>query len=212
MHKDIFKYLLWVISATFWTLLCFILPDCWNNPTEGLYGIIMQIVFLSIYGIGAFFALYAIGSSRFLNAIILPLWGILGAVLSFYRIGYHISLTPTLIDVTLHTNHEEALGVLSWQLLLWIAVNLSIAIGLVWIRYIKIHLTHGWIHSIVSILLGSLFLFGNTRLHASLCHHFPYNIPYAIHAYTALQHNIHEERSIPPYIYQQKFQTQSMWS
>lgn len=140
---------------------------------------------------------YIIGSYRLLCACMLPLLAIVGSALAFYRVGYHTTLTPMLIDVTLHTNMEEAMGVVSWQAIAWVAANIGIAGLLIWIRWTKISLRHEWAHLVGMLLIILFFYFGNDRLHCSLRRRFPFNVPYTIYFYRSLQQSIHAERQIP---------------
>ena len=196
--KETFRYFVWVVAATFWTTICFIAPDFIDNPHEGLYGTLIIIAYISLCGLCSFFLLYLIGCNKIINAFILPIWAILGAALSFYRIGYHATLTPMLIDVTLHTNTEEALGVISLPMVAWIIFNLLIS--LIFIRSrIRLELSHPWIHGIIISVIGCTIFFSSDRLQSSLCQRFPYNIPYNIHTYVSLQRDISQERRIPNY-------------
>ena len=199
MKADILKYFLWSIGVTIWLTICFILPYFLDSPAAGLYGILTLAAYISACGIGTFFIVYFVGGNRILSAIILPLMSMLGAALSFYLIGYHSTLTPMLIDVILHTNGEEAIGVMSWQLFLWIFINVSIAIVFIWIRWTRINLPNTWIHMLLALVLGIFFFNCNGRLKNSLCQRFPYNIPYTIHEYASLQEVIKANREVPPY-------------
>ena len=198
-RKEWWKYLLWVLVATVWTTVCFIAPDFIESPMDGWRGLLLQAAFLVVFGTGALFAIYAIGSSRHLCAVLLPLWAIAGAALTYYRLGYHVTLTPTIIDVTLRTNPEEAMGVISWHLIAWVALQLVICGVLVWWRWKQGRLTYGWMHALAACIVGGAFLFSNGRLHNSLCHRFPYNIPYAVHTYMTIQRAVQEQKSVPDY-------------
>lgn len=197
--KSYLKYPLWSVCATIWQTLCFLVPYFIGSPSEGLYGIMAIIAYVLACGIGIFGVIYFTGTSRYLCALYLPLSALLGAVLSFYLVGYHTTLTPMLIDATLHTNIEEAAGVISWQLILWVIINISIAIYFVWLRWTKISLHKEWVHALVSIVLCSLYFSCNQRLHNSLVQRFPYNIPHVLHEYISLKQTMQEERSISPY-------------
>ena len=107
MAKPFVKYLIWSIAATLWATICFIVPDFADNPSSGIHGIITIITYICACGLGNFFILYLVGCNKHLCAIFLPLYGIAGAALSFYRYIYRVTITPMIIDVTLHTNAEE---------------------------------------------------------------------------------------------------------
>lgn len=197
--KQSIRYLLWVLFATLWTTVCFILPDFTGSPMDGFYGTLHITAYIAVCGFGTFLILYIIGCSRYLSAVILPVWSLVGAVLSFYRIGYHATLTPVLLDVVLHTNTEEALGVLSWQLMVWVVFNLFVAGLLIWFRWRTIRLPYAWVHGLVLLALWASVFFGFRRVHNSLCQRYPYNVPYTIHEYTVLQHSMDAPREMPNY-------------
>ncbi|MBR1878342.1 MAG: sulfatase-like hydrolase/transferase [Paludibacteraceae bacterium] len=197
--KQIFDYASWVLVVTLWTTICFIVPDFMDNPTDGWYGQLLVAAYITACGIGSFFLLYIIGTNKYVGAFLLPIWSILGSVLSFYRIGFHTTFTPIILDVTLHTNIEEAMGVVSWQLVIWVVFNLlCVFLLLVW-RWRKIGLTYSWIHAIIAMVAGTLYFTCNARLQNSLCQRFPYSVPTTIKAYVAMQQSIEQDRSTPPF-------------
>ena len=197
--KQIVKYWIWIVCATVWGTLFFVAPDFTDNPVDGWRGFLTQIAYIAACGIGNIFVLYLIGCNKYVCAVFLPIYGILGAVVSFYRRIFHVTITPMIIDVTLHTNAEEALGVISWQLIVWILINLSIVAVLCYTRFRFVHLDKAWIHALVVMLLGVGYFMGNTRLHKSLCQRYPYNIYDNIKEYMHLQGLVAENRTVPAY-------------
>lgn len=197
--KETGRYLVWSIVATMWCTIAFIMPDFTDNPVEGWHGILTQIAYISACGIGNLFFISLIGCNKHICAFLLPIYGVGGAVVSFYRYIFHVTITPMIIDATLHTNPEEALGVISWQLVAWVIINLGIAALLCFVRFKKIHLTYKWIHALVAIFLGTCYYSFNDRLRNSLNQRFPYIIIYNLREYNSLKQSISENRSIPPY-------------
>lgn len=199
IDKQTARYFWWSVGCNLWWTICFILPYFWDSPAEGIYGKAILATYICACSIGSFFFVYFLGSYRSLCAFLLPILSIIGAALSFYLIGYRTTLTPMLIDVTLHTNTEEALGVISWQVILWIILNIGIAICFVWLRWNKISLSYAWVHTLIAVVLGVSYFYGNDRLHRSLCQRFPYNIPHTILQYRSLQKSMAATRCIPIY-------------
>lgn len=192
-------YILWTIIVTIWTTVCFIVPDFVDSPVEGWYGFFLVSTYIGLCGIGSFFLIYFIGTNNYLSAVVLPIWALIGGGLAFYRIGYHTTLTPMLIDVSLHTNPEEILGVVSLQMVAWVVLQLLIAGMLIWWRWTKIEIPYAWLHSFLALVLGWLFFTSNARLQNSLCQRFPYSVYYNIHEYIRLQQDISTERSLPDF-------------
>ena len=197
--KDSLGYLAWSCAVTLWWTLCFILPYFLGSPTGGFYGTLALLAYIAACGIGSFFVVYFIGTYRSLCAVVLPLLTLLGAGLSFYLVGYRTTLTPMLIEVTLHTNAEEALGVISWQALVWTLFNLGVAGLFIGLRWTRITLPFSWVHALAACVLGMIYFTCNGRLQNSLCQRFPYNIPHTIREYMAIRQDIQKERSVPPY-------------
>ena len=193
------RYLVWALCTTLWATLCFIVPYFLDSPAHGVFGVLALAAYIAACGIGSFFLLYLIGCNRYVCAVLLPLFALVGAALSFYLVGYHTTLTPMLIEVTLHTNAEEAIGVISWQAVLWVALNIVIAALFVWWRMTKIVLPHAWAHGIAALLLGTLYFTCSDRLQDSLCQRYPYNVPHTIREYLSLRHAGQAERSVPAY-------------
>ena len=168
-----------------------------DNPTDGWRGVLTLLAYITACGIGNLFVLYLIGCYKYICAILLPIYGIAGAAISFYRTAFHVTITPMIIDVTLHTNTEEVGGVISWQILVWVAINVCIAAGFCYVRFRHIHLSHTWIHALVVMALGFCYLMCNSRLHKSLCQRYPYNIVYNLKEYISLHNQARENRTIP---------------
>ena len=199
MHRETVKYALWTLCVTLWGTLCFILPDFADNPFEGLKGLMTLVVYIAACSIGSFFLLYLAGINKYVCAVVLPLYGAVGAVVSFYRHTFHVTVTPMIIDAALHTNPEEAAGVVSWQLAAWVLFNTGTAVWLCRLRFTRIRLSYGWAHALAALLLGVIYYNANGRLRNSLNQRYPYNIACNMHEYRSLQRSVSTHRTVPPY-------------
>ena len=199
MQKEYWKYLIWTLVVTLWVTLCFILPDFQDNPTDGVKNILTLAAYVCACGIGALFWVYIMGCSRWVCAITLPVFSVIGSALAFYRVGYHATLTPMLLSVTLNTNPEEAMGVISWQIIVWVIFNLIIAGIFIWYRWKYIRLQKQWIHCLIALAAGLFYYSCNARLQRSLNQRFPHNVPYNVCEYIRIQHSIRTEREIPAF-------------
>ena len=200
MHKDWLKYILWVLMATLWTALCFIAPDFIDNPIDGLRSLYIVIGFIGACSVAAFLLLYAIGSNRYVAVIVLPVWTLLGAVLAFYRVGYHVTFTPMLIDVSLHANASSVMGVISWQLVMWVILQMLICGVLIWWRWKKIRVSRSWIHTAVGVVLLIVYVSINHQLtEVVLNQRFPCNIGHHTYIYLVGFHEPTDARMTPEY-------------
>lgn len=197
--RNALQYILWSLIVSLWSVVLFTIPYFIDSPIEGWVGIMWMFVYIGACSIGTFLLLYVIGTNKYVCAVLLPLWAIVGSSLAFYRVGYHTTLTPMLIDAALHTNTEEAIGVITWQLIAWILLNIAISCLFVLWRWRKIHLSYIWIHAIVASMLCLCYLTINNRLYNSICQRFPYNVSYNIKEYLSLQHKIKSKREVPPF-------------
>lgn len=194
MIKIEFQYLIWSICATIWAMVCFILPDYIDNPISDISTFITIIVYLVALGVASFWVLYLAGLNRCVTYCFLPIFGIGGAIVSYYRVAFHATITPMIIDATLHTNTGTIAGVVSWQLIGWIGLNILIVIGLIWWRKKLYDLPNRWVHALVVLGLLLIYYNANGRLHISINQRYPYNVVHCFIEYCLQQQELHDER------------------
>lgn len=199
MKRDYLHYLLWLICCTLWATVCFILPDFADNPIQDLRTVLTIGAYAVALGGATFWVLYLIGINRYVCGVLLPVFALGGAAVSYFRVAFHATITPMIIDATLHTNGGTIAGVVSWQLVGWLLLNLAIAAGLIYWRTRTKELKWGWAHALV--VVGSLLLYYNfnSRLHQSINQRYPYNIVHNFVEYSAQQQQIQAERVVLPY-------------
>ena len=186
--KSEWKYLLWVLCATLWIALTAVLPDFVDNPITGIRGIITITIYVLAISVVSFLVFYLVGLNKYVAAVCVPLYGIIGSAVSYYRVMYRVTITPLMIDCILHTNTEEAFGVITWQLVLWIIFNVLVAIGLVMWRWKQEkNLSYSSLRLIACILLLFIYPQLNSRLHQSLNQRYPMNIVESVCQYYHLQ-------------------------
>ena len=96
------RYSIWTLVATLWAMLCFLLPDFLDNPVSSVRAGVHIAAYVMAVGGGSFFLLYLIGLNRSVAAVMLPIYGTLGAVVAYFRVAYHATITPMVIEATLH--------------------------------------------------------------------------------------------------------------
>ena len=195
--KQSLRYLLFVCVVALWATIFFIVPDFLDNPIEGIKDVATILVYIIALGIGNFFLLYAIFSYKHVAAVLIPIYFVLGAAVAYYRYAYHVTITAVMLDVTFHTNPAEAAGVMSWQLFMYVLLNLCVAIGFVVFRYKKICLQHSYAHVIAACLLFTLYFNINGRLHVSMQQRYPMNIVCSLSDYVRMQSERSSERTMP---------------
>ena len=162
-------------------------------------GVLVIACYVGAISLLSFLLLYATGLNRYVAAVFYPVYGIVGTVVSYYRVAYRVTITPLILDCVFHTNPQEALSVLSWQMLLWIGVNACISILLVVWRWRLSTPKYTYVHAIVAILLLVGYYYCNSRLHQSLNQRYPMNIMESLRQYYVIEHSRKAERTIPAY-------------
>ena len=193
------KYIVWVISVTIWVTICFIVPDFADSPHDSLRSVMTIGAYLCALGIASLWIIYVAGIIPFIADICIPLIGIGGAVVSYYRVAFHATITPMIIDATLHTNGGTIAGVVSWQLISWIALNAVIAISFCVWRHRIAKFPCAWLHALCGIALLWAYYNVNDRLQNSINQRYPYNIAHNLSEYHKQQIQLHSDRSILSY-------------
>ncbi len=194
MWRDLLRYAGFVALCTMWATVCFVIPDFLDNPIDGWKNVITIIIYVTAIGIMNFLWIYLAAMHRHIFAVFFPLYVILGAVVAYYRIAYHATITPMIIEATFHTNAGTVAGVVSWQLILFILLNIGVAIGFVIWRYKGFHPVKPLWQAPIVLLLIIIYYNFNGRLHISLNQRYPMNIVYSITEYARFQHAAHAER------------------
>lgn len=197
--RAIVIYLLFVVAATLWIGLTAVMPDFLDNPVHGVKGAVTIICYIGAVSAVSFFLLYAAGLNKYVAAVFYPIYGILGAGVSYYRVAYRVTITPLILDCVFHTNPQEAMSVMTWQMAVWIAVNACVSVLFVVWRW---HITtpkYASAHAITALLLLVGYYHCNGRLHQSLNQRYPMHIVESLRVYHALQQDRQKERTIPYY-------------
>lgn len=193
------KYITWSLCVTAWVTIGFILPDFLDNPLQDFHTVISILAYLLALGGASFWLVYLVGLNRNAACIGLPLIGICGAGVSYFRVAFHATITPMIIDATLHTNTGTIAGVISWQLIVWIVVSLLVSIGFIIWRLRLQDVPYAWIQALVALVLMLVYYNANDRLKASINQRFPYNIVHSCSEYVKQQHQLSEVKQVLSY-------------
>lgn len=187
------SYILFLIVSTLWATISFILPDFLDNPINGTKPIFMLLAYLFVLGIATFFIILLGTIQKHIATIFLPLFATLGSVVAYYRVAYHATITPIIIEVTLQTNAGEVASVLSWKIIVYIAINIAISIALSIWRWQINEISTRWLWLLIGILGLPVFYTFNGRIHQSINQRYPYNVPYNLIQY----YKLHQTRNQP---------------
>ena len=200
MKHNQLHYLLWVSVCTLWITLIAIVPDFIDNPIGDVRTGLTVTSYVLACSAVSFLLLYAMGQSKWVSAVVLPVYGVIGAAVSYYRVGYQVTITPVIIECMLKTNAEEVRGVVGWQLIVWIALSLCVAIGFVVWRWRKIApLQYAVLQAVVAILLF-IGYYSIPRMQRSLNQRYPLHVVHSIQEYAVVQAKRHAPRTTPVYV------------
>ena len=195
--RNTLRYVLLVVVASLWTTLCFIVPDFLDSPVSEPKSVAILFSYAAALGVGQFLLLYVFFADKYASAVIVPIYALLGSVVAYYRYAFHTTVTPVIIDVTLHTNPGEAAGVMSWQLFLFVSLNVLLSIAFVFFRFRHIRLSMRWFHAIVAIMLFVLYYSVNGRLKRSISQRYPVNVVCSMVDYMKIVSKKSSERALP---------------
>lgn len=190
--KPLRQYLLFLLTVTLWSTVCFALPDFFDSPASDARAVFTIAVYCTALAIGAFWLLLLATIQRHLAAVFLPIYGILGAVIAYYRVAYHATITPVILDATFHTNAGTVAGVIDGYLIGYVVLNAIIGIGLAVWRLRIGQLPKGWVLLLIGLVALPTYYLSNNRLHTSLNQRYPYNLPHNLYLYHQLNRLRHQ--------------------
>lgn len=194
------QYLFYTCVATLWIALAVILPDFLDNPVTGWHGIATIGVYVVAVSIVSWFLIYLAALHKYVAAVALPIYGMVGAAVSYYRVMYRVTITPLMLDCIFHTNIEEASGVITWGLIVWVLANIAVGIALVVWRWRITPPCHAWWHALAAAALLLVYYHSHSRLHQSLNQRYPMHIVESMRQYIHLQNQRRTPHVLPHYI------------
>lgn len=197
--KRYWIYLFYVYLATLWIACTAVLPDFLDNPITGWKGIGTIGVYVVAVSIVSWLWLYIGSLNRYVSAVFVPLYGVIGAAVSYYRVMYRVTITPLILDCIFHTNIEEASGVVTWWLIAWVVCNMLIGVAFVWWRWRLESPKFAWAHAIVALLIFVGYYTFNSRLHQSINQRYPMHIVESMRLYIYLQQERQQPHIMPAY-------------
>jgi len=184
--KQTFRYILFVLVASLWATLCFILPEFLEDPVNGFRGVLTIGLYVAILGGVQFLLLYAFLLNKYVAAVVLPIYSLLGAATAFYRYAYHATVTPLMVDVMFHTTKGSVASVMSWQLFVFVGLNLLVAVLFVLYRWKRLTLNAQWIHLLVSVAAFLLYYSFSSHLQKRINQSYPMNVVVSMKEYLSM--------------------------
>lgn len=194
--RNLLRYVLFIAVCSLWGTLFFIVPDFCDSSQNDLKSIISICGYVIALGIFQFLLLFVLFLNKYISAVIIPIYALVGATVSFYRIAYKITVTPIIIDVFLHTNAAEAASVVSWQLFIWLIINIWIAVLSILYRFKKVERISLW-YLPLFIFLIIIYHNCNIRLYESINRRYPAVVLSSICQYFSLKQSVSDVRALP---------------
>ena len=151
------RFYLFVLAATL-SFSVFISPaDFLNNPISNSkdFFIILSHWLVVLFATSGF--IYLISINRYVFALIFPLFILFNSVLAFFRYTANVSLTPMLVDASLHNDMRSSLDLVSAKLILYVIINLAVSSCFIIYRFKKVKRTFPLLHLVQSITIIILF-------------------------------------------------------
>lgn len=195
--KNHLHFLSFLLVCTLWAGIFFVLPYFHDNPVNNFMAFAEVAVYWSASCLACFLILMIAASSKYLFAVFFPIFVFIGALLGFFRYFYAATLTPMLIEASLHNDLRTSADLISWQLIVFIVLNLIFAGVAVWYHWKKITVKKAWIYAVFSVVF-LVFLYNvNGRLKQGLRERFPVNVYHNFRLYNEYRAMISAKRINP---------------
>ena len=195
--KDHLHFLLFVVICTLWTGIFFILPYFHDNPVNNFTALLEVVVYWGLTCLASFLIIMVAASSKYVFAFFFPIFSFLGALLGFFRYFYAATLTPMLIEASLHNDLGTSADLISWWLIAFIVLNLVFAGFMIGWRWKKITIKKVWIYTVLAAAFFILMYHFNGRLQRGLNERFPVNVYHNFRLYNQYRVAISAERINP---------------
>ena len=143
IHTSV-RYALFTAAVTVSYGLLFIVWEFADMPFVGFSDFMTVVFQWGVVTLAAFPLFLLLGLNKYLFAVTFPVIALLSGVFAYFRHALHITLTPMLVDLIVVNDMGIGMDLISWKLLLFVAVAMLYAAGLVYWRWRKIHLGKWW--------------------------------------------------------------------
>lgn len=191
------KYFTFVLVVTIVSTIFFIIPDFLDNPISDVREMLTMASYVLAIGLMQFLILNLLCINKFVYTIFMPIYVLLGAIISYYRFAYSATITPMIVEVTLHTNAGEIFSVISWSMVLWLLFNilwLSVSIIYRW-KCTDVNNKHYLL--LLIILALPLYYCCSSRLKQSINQRYPMNLVMSLFDYYKLEKERNIVREMP---------------
>ncbi len=181
------NYLFLLTFLTVWSAFFFLMPDFVAYPVAGFSGLVYAAAHFLLLCVPIALMWYLLTVNRYVMLIAAPLLLLTGGALGFYGYFFRATFTPTLLDAALSNDLRSSLDVISWQLIVFLMLQLMVAIFAIKYRFKKVRIKRPVIHAVVAILLLILLPMAHPRIADTFNQHYPMNLVHNSAEYLDLQ-------------------------
>lgn len=166
------KQTIFVTTVSLVTGLLFVTPYFTDTPINNFTDILTVTAYWGVVFIANTLIIGAISSYRLLFAVCFPIYSLLGAALAYARIAYKATLTPMLIDASLHNDWNTSMELITINTVLFVLLILSLSVGAVILRY-RMSNKHALLQLLICLVSFTLFYNSSFRIKRGLQQRFP---------------------------------------
>lgn len=192
--KQNISFFLFILLCSIFSGAAFLLVEFTDNPTIGLKGFALKASLFCLVLLATYFFIWLIAINKYVFATIFPIFSILGSILAYFRYAYKTTLTPMIIDAAINNDLRTSLDLISFPLLTYFLICITIAILLIRLRFAKIINNRPAVHFFLSIALLLGITQSDYQTQQRIYQRFPFSVYYNIKRHIYFQHEIAKKR------------------
>lgn len=186
LSKDSF-WVLWGCVAVVYACI-FITIEFIDNPAGSFVGFVtlaLQWLAIAICSSGLMGLLML---NKYVMAVSFTPLLLVSTVLSYYRITTGITLTPAIIELTLQNDVQTAMTVISWQLVVLMAVAVAVGVALTVFRFKYVRAKRPAVCAVIAVVL--MLLQFVPQLRSAIVARLPYSLYYCTADYLDMRKEV----------------------
>ena len=121
--KNTLSFYTFILICTLWVGVFLSSPEFIDNPSNGFTGFLILFFHWGMILAATFFVLTLSAINKYIFAIFLVLFATMGSMLAFFRYAYKATLTPTIIDASIHNDLGTTMDVISFELIGYVEIG-----------------------------------------------------------------------------------------
>lgn len=147
-----FVALISVLYGVFFTF-----SDFYGTPFDDIKDLIILSLQWWVVVVATFGLLWLLSVNKYIFAVCFPLLTVISSILAYFRYTARVSLTPMAIDLALVNDARTSMDVVSPMLIVCMLTALPASLIAVVYRLRRVHLSHTWLHLMMSVALITVF-------------------------------------------------------